>query len=373
MSKSPLYKIDNLIMSPPPTELGRYAQQIKLDEIGVVGQLKLKQARVLCVGAGGLGSPLLLYLAASGIGTLGIIDPDVVELSNLHRQVLYRESDLGQPKALSAKAHLLALNSQIKVEAHVLRLDRDNVEKLFSQYDIIADCSDNFETRYLVNEICFQLNKPSVFASIDRFEGQCAVFAGKDHPCLRCLFPSPDLSLRNCSEAGVLGVLPGLLGVIQANEILKWILQIGTSLSEQLLTVDIQTLSFRRFQIQRNEVCPFCVLKQSFNSHPIFCHSQQVLSPAGLQEKLQANEKIVLLDVRSKEEHALYNLGGLLIPLPELRERLTELNPNDMIVVYCQSGPRSIQALSILKKAQFRQVQYLEGGVAGWRGYQKLA
>jgi molybdopterin/thiamine biosynthesis adenylyltransferase/rhodanese-related sulfurtransferase len=349
------------------TELQRYTQQLKLDEIGIEGQLKLKQARVLCIGAGGLGSPLLLYLAASGIGTLGIVDSDVVELSNLHRQVLYRQTDIGLPKAQCAKTHLTGLNPEIQIEAHVTTLDAHNSDELLGQYDIIADCSDNFATRYLINEVCFTLNKPSVFASIDRFEGQCSLFAGQGHPCLRCLFPSLDNNIPNCNEGGVLGVLPGLLGILQANEILKWILNLGTPLSERLLTLNMLSLEFRQFQINRNLDCAFCVWGQSMETSTPSCNVQYSISPEILKAKLQAKEKIVLLDVRSIEEHAAYNMGGILIPLPELSNRLAELNPNDTIVIYCQSGGRSLQALDRLKEAHFQHVQYLKGGLVAWQ------
>ena len=347
------------------TELQQYDQQIKLSEIGIEGQLKLKQARVLCVGAGGLGCPLLQYLTAAGVGTLGIIDFDRVERSNLHRQILYAASDIGKPKALVAKARLSAQNPEIIIHTHTEKLTLSNARELIDQYDIVADCSDNFTTRYLINDVCTQLNKPTVFASIAKFEGQCAVFLRKGDPCLRCVFPHPELvEAPNCSESGVLGVLPGLLGVIQANEILKWILKTGESLSKKLLTLNCLTMEFKKFQITQNPECKTCVLKQPVTllNLPDNCLKEASISLIALKEKLQKENKIFLLDVRSVEERDTYHMGGVLIPLPELENRLSELKRDDEIVVYCHSGKRSLQAVALLKENHFQTVSYLEGG-----------
>lgn len=249
-------------MNITPDEIERYAQQIKLENIGLSGQTKLKRAKVLCIGAGGLGSSLLLYLAAAGIGKIGIVDHDIVELSNLQRQILYRTSTINQYKAAYAKQQLLDINPNIDCEAYIEKLNIENAHEIINQYDIIADCTDNFATRYLIHDICFKLNKPYVFASIDKYQGQCAVFFGVHHACLRCIFPTaPRLDVfANCNNTGVLGTLPGILGTIQATEILKWVLNIGELLTDSLLVIDMLTLSFKKYNIKRNEDCKLCNL-----------------------------------------------------------------------------------------------------------------
>jgi sulfur-carrier protein adenylyltransferase/sulfurtransferase len=241
-------------------ELIRYSQQIKLEQIGLAGQEKLKSARVLCIGLGGLGSPLLLYLAAAGVGKLGIIDDDVVELSNLHRQILYRQAQIASPKAAAAKEQLQALNPSIGVHSYPIRLTQKNAVELIEQYDIVADGSDNFCTRYLAHDICFALDRPYVYGSTAQFQGQCAVFHGKQGPCFRCLFPTPANieEAPDCHTGGVLGVLPGLLGVIQASEIIKWVLQTGESLKERLLRVDLLKMKFQEIQLVKNPECSLC-------------------------------------------------------------------------------------------------------------------
>jgi sulfur-carrier protein adenylyltransferase/sulfurtransferase len=357
-------------MSLLPEEINRYSQQLKLDHVGLEGQLKLKNARVLCIGAGGLGSSVLLHLASAGVGTIGIVDNDVVELSNLQRQILYQNSQIGYKKAIIAKQQLFALNPNIDIYAYTERFNINNANELINQYDIIADCSDNFATRYLINDICYLLNKPYAFASIYQFEGQCSLFLSKKTPCFRCLYsliPIADIA-PDCSEGGVLGVLPGLFGVIQATEIIKWILKIGNSLAGHLLSIDILKMQFRTFQILQNPECSLCVLQQPLELLiPVkTCSSLHSISVKELQQNLTDDENILLLDVRSIEEHKAYNLGGILIPLSELRHRLTELNLNKQIIVYCQSGRRSAQAVKLLIEANLNAI-CLEGGVFEWR------
>jgi len=249
-------------MTLTPAEMNRYSQQLNLDQIGLDGQLKLKNARVLCIGAGGLGSALLFYLGAAGVGHIGIMDDDVIELSNLHRQILYQTSQLGQKKVFMAHQQLSALNPDIDIALHTDKLNLNNAHELINQYDIIADCSDNFATHYLINDVCFHLNKPYAFASIAQFEGQCSLFLGKQGPCYRCLFPFKS-SIPDCSAAGVLGVLPGLFGVIQATEIIKWILKTGEPLAGRWLVGDLLKMQFRQFYFIQNPECTLCILQQS--------------------------------------------------------------------------------------------------------------
>lgn len=239
-------------------ELKRYDQQIKLLQIGTSGQLKLKNARVLCVGTGGLGSALTFYLAAAGVGTIGLIDPDQVDLSNLHRQILFTTTDVGCDKTIAAKKTLHALNQHIDIHTYTEKLNTDNANTLIRQYDIIADCCDNFTTRYLINDTCYHLNKPYVFASVGSFAGQCSLFAGRETPCFRCIFPQDDIqkNIPTCHEGGVLGVLPGLLGVIQATEIIKWITQYRDTLKGYLLIIDILKMNFKKIIISKNPHCP---------------------------------------------------------------------------------------------------------------------
>jgi sulfur-carrier protein adenylyltransferase/sulfurtransferase len=241
-------------------ELIRYSQQIKLEEIGLAGQEKLKNARVLCIGLGGIGCPLLLYLAAAGVGNLGIVDDDIVELSNLQRQILYRLPQLAQQKAAAAKAQLQALNPSIEVHEYPLRLTEQNAVELIEQYDIVADGSDNFCTRYQIHDVCFALDRPYVYGSTSQFQGQCSLFHGKQGPCFRCLFPTPTNTntIPTCSAGGVLGVLPGLLGVIQATEIIKWVLQTGESLKNRLLLVDLLKMKFQEIHLAKNPDCSLC-------------------------------------------------------------------------------------------------------------------
>src|SRR5436190_1203377 len=353
-----------------PDEIMRYTQQIKLAEIGLEGQKKLKQARVLCIGLGGLGSPLLLYLAAAGVGKLGIVDHDQVELTNLHRQILYRSQDLHQSKAILAKQQLLALNPSIQVHAYPEKLTQHNVDELISQYDIIADGSDNFATRYLIHDSCFKFNKPYMYASAGQFQGYCSIFhANAENPCLHCLFPNtPFDSKLNCVTEGVIGVLPGLLGILQATEIIKWILKLGSSLVKRLLTVDLLSMTFKEIHLRKNHDCQLCGHCE-FVDEPIseiVCSEvsplkEYAISAQQLIHLLQKNNTS-LIDVRSAAEHNAENIGGRLIPLIELPDHLNELNRNHTIIFYCHSGQRSLEALKLLLASGFTSVKYLKNG-----------
>ncbi len=358
-------------------ELARYSRQISLPQVGLKGQQRLREAKVLCVGAGGLGSPLLLYLAAAGVGTLGIVDNDIVDFSNLHRQILYTEGDVHSKKVRVAKERLNALNPAVQVIPHEERLTKNNALSLIRQYDIIADGSDNFATRYLVNDACFYAEKPNVYASIFQFEGQCSVFTSANGPCYRCLYdsPPPPNLMPNCAEGGVLGVLPGLLGTLQATEVLKLILGIGDSLIGRLLTIDVLKLQFREFSLPRNPECRLCIYRQPFET---LVQDVQACAPfpkggredfelgislAEFRQLQKQRADFVLLDVREPYEYAAANLGGYLIPLGELPQRLGELDQSKLIIVHCQAGPRSQRAAVLLHEAGFSEVKYLVGGM----------
>jgi sulfur-carrier protein adenylyltransferase/sulfurtransferase len=368
----------------------RYSRHFILPEVGIDGQMQLRAAKVLCIGAGGLGSPLLLYLAAAGVGTIGIVDDDRVELSNLHRQVLYSTEDLGKKKAVAAKARIVALNPNIHINIHDIRLTKKNALELIQQYDMVADGTDNFATRYLINDACFHLKKPNVFASIFQFAGQCSVFTMDGGPCYRCLYESPSATglIPNCAEAGVLGVLPGLLGTIQATEILKLILKIGQPLYGRLLTIDALTMRMREFSLPVNPACKLCAHHQAFETLTE-SELQSCTNPPGvipseardlmnntydalsitvqeLRDLQQQNADFTLLDVREPFEYEQCNLNGLLIPLGELSERLDELDKSKLIVVHCKAGPRSQQAVLLLQGAGFNKVKYLVGGILAW-------
>lgn len=360
-------------------EFARYSRHFSLSEVGIAGQEKLKSARVLCVGAGGLGSPLLLYLAAAGIGTIGIIDDDSIDLSNLQRQVLYATQDVSKKKVNIAKAKLAELNPHINIITYAERLDKKNALNIIQNYDVIADGTDNFPTRYLVNDACFYTQKPNVYASIFQFEGQCSVFnAHKDAPCYRCLYDSPPPAglIPNCAEGGVLGVLPGMMGTIQAIEVIKLILNIGNSLTGRLLTVDALSMRFQEFEIKQHPDCRLCAHHQAFETLPDYslmsCSATvgniDEISVNALYQILQDKNKknIILLDVREPHEYAISNLGGVLIPLRELNDRLSELDKNKSYVVHCKSGDRSRKAVKLLQEAGFISVKNLSGGISAW-------
>lgn len=354
-------------------ELSRYNRQIILPHIGAHGQERLKNAKVLCIGAGGLASPALLYLCAAGVGTLGIVDADVVDVSNLQRQILYHNHDVGQSKVAAAKAHLQALNPLTQLIIHAEHFSVRNAQALIAAYDIIIDATDNFSTRYLINAACFHQQKPYVSASVLQFQGQCAVFTAANGPCYRCLYDVPPLPAQpNCAESGVLGVVPGLLGTLQATEVLKLILGIGTPLIGQVLTVDVLSLQFQLFSLPRNPDCQLCGKQQEFDFLP---HQQQetctmtslnFISAEELRQLQQQHADFILLDVREPDEYAAANLGGVLIPLAELPARVTELDKNKRVVVHCKAGPRSERAAAFLLAAGFRDVAVLQGGIMAW-------
>ncbi len=355
-------------------EYRRYSRQMLLAEVGYEGQSKLKEARVLCVGAGGLGSPVLLYLAAAGIGTLGIIDFDRVEISNLHRQIIYTRADILQRKAVIAKNRMMALNPHIEVNTYDEKFTSKNALACLSSYDIVADCSDNFSTRYLVNDAAFHLKKPNVSASIFKFEGQCSVFTAGEGPCYRCLYPAhpPKAFVPTCSEVGVFGMLPGMLGTIQATEIIKWILKIGDGLIGRLLTVDARSMQFREFQFKRNPDCVLCGQGKSFESlvysQEEVCMNQPVpeISVDELKEWQAQKKDFLLLDVRELKEYEECEMGGKLIPLGDLQKRINELDPLRLTVVHCKGGGRSKRAVELLKSAGFADVRNLTGGITAW-------
>jgi sulfur-carrier protein adenylyltransferase/sulfurtransferase len=365
-------------------ELQRYSRHLIMPEVGLDGQKKLKAARVLCVGAGGLGSPLALYLAAAGVGTLGLVDFDVVDSSNLQRQILYGTKDVGRPKLESAAERLRDVNPNVNVVPHEVRLSSDNALDLFRDYDVIADGTDNFPTRYLVNDACVLLGKPNVYASIYRFEGQASVFWAAKGPCYRCLYqePPPPGLVPSCAEGGVLGVLPGLLGVIQATETIKLILGAGESLVGRLLLVDALGMSFRQLRLRKDPHCVVCGPNPTVTrliDYEEFCgiprakeeEKREMGVPAitvqELKEKMDKGDAFVLVDVREPHEIAISQLpGSLKIPLGTLPANVNKLSTADAIVVHCRTGARSAKAVEFLMAAGFRKVWNLTGGIDRW-------
>ena len=370
-------------------EIARYSRHLLLPEVGMEGQQKLKAARVLCVGTGGLGAPLAFYLAAAGIGTLGLVDFDVVDESNLQRQIIHSTADVGRPKIDSAADKLQALNPHMKIVKHETMLTSQNALEIIKDYDIVADGTDNFPTRYLVNDACvLSGHKPNAYASIFRFEGQASVFATEDGPCYRCLYPEPPPPglVPSCAEGGVLGILPGLLGVIQATEVIKLILGKGESLIGRLLLVDSLAMRFRELKLRKNPDCPVCgthptVTKlidyqqfcgiapepkaDSVNGTPVQNGIPQVTA-VELKKRLDNNDDIFVLDVREPHEYQIANLGAKLIPLGDLPARAGELDKDREIIVHCKSGGRSQKAAEFLAQNGFKKIWNLAGGITGW-------
>ncbi|MBK9547895.1 MAG: molybdopterin-synthase adenylyltransferase MoeB [Gemmatimonadetes bacterium] len=361
-------------------ELQRYARHLTLPEVGVAGQERLSSARILLIGAGGLGSPAALYLAAAGIGTIGIVDADVVDASNLQRQVLHDTPSIGHLKVVSAKARLEALNPFVRVEPIAERLTAANARAIIARYDLVVDGSDNFPTRYLVNDACVLEGKPFVYGSIFRFEGQLSLFGMPGGPCYRCLFaepPSPEL-VPSCVEAGVIGVLPGLIGTLQALEAIKWVLGIGRSAAGRLLLVDALGLTVREIAVARDPACAVCGDTPSVTAlvdYDAFCgltpltlaDGEGEVTPTELSRALGASELPVLLDVREEWEVAIAVLpGSTVIPLGELPARLLELPTTRPIVTVCHHGLRSAAARDLLRRAGFPHVTSLAGGVDAW-------
>jgi molybdopterin/thiamine biosynthesis adenylyltransferase/rhodanese-related sulfurtransferase len=359
-------------------ELVRYARHLTLPEVGLPGQERLRQARVLLVGAGGLGSPAALYLAAAGVGTLGIVDGDLVELSNLQRQILHGTRAVGRPKTDSARERLGDLNPQVKVECHPVRLDAANALDILGRYDLALDGSDNFPTRYLVNDASVLLGKPYVYGSIFRFDGQVSVFAAPGGPCYRCLFadpPPPDL-VPNCAEAGVLGVLPGLVGSLQALEVIKWILGTGESLVGRLLLVDALQVRFRELAVARDPECQVCGDRPTVTQlidYEAYCgvggsQNDQAaeVTPGELSRRLGATGAPTVVDVREPWEWEIARIAcSRLVPLGELAGRLRELDSGAEIVTVCHKGKRSLMAQQLLQGAGFK-ARSLAGGIDAW-------
>jgi adenylyltransferase/sulfurtransferase len=379
-------------------EIARYSRHLILPEVGMEGQQKLKAAKVLCVGTGGLGAPLAMYLAAAGVGTIGLVDFDTVDASNLQRQIIHSTATVGKLKVDSAEIMLKGLNPHLNVVKHNTMLTSANALEILKDYDVIADGTDNFQTRYLVNDACVLLGKPNAYASIYRFEGQASIFGAPEGPCYRCLYPEPPPPglVPSCAEGGVLGILPGLLGVIQATETIKLILGIGEPLIGRLLLVDALGMSFRTLKLRKNSDCPVCgthptvtelidynqfcgvappsevgplevARDKAVGDHPIVDGIPQV-SVQELKRRLDNKETIFVLDVREPHEYQIANLGAPLIPVGSIESRISELasHKNDEVVVHCRSGARSQKAALALKAAGFTNVSNLAGGILAW-------
>src|ERR1700759_2257612 len=368
-------------------EIARYSRHLILPEVGLEGQKKLKAAKVLCVGTGGLGSPLAFYLAAAGIGTLGLGDFDVVDKSNLQRQIIHSTNDVGRPKIDSAAEKLLALNPHMKVVKHETMLTSANALEIIKDYDVVADGTDNFQTRYLVNDACVLTGKPNAYGSVFRFEGQASVFATEEGPCYRCLYPEPPPPglVPSCAEGGVLGILPGLVGVIQATEVIKLILGKGNPLIGRLLLVDALGMRFRELKLRKNPECPVCGENPTVTAlidYDQFCgitppakETTQVsnvqngvpqIGPEELKRRQTAGEDVFVLDVREPHEYQIANIVGHLIPLNDLPKRVSELDRSKNIVVHCKGGGRSQKASEFLQQQGFQHVENLAGGVTAW-------
>ena len=363
-------------------EVMRYSRHLIMPEVGMEGQLKIKQAKVLCIGTGGLGAPLGLYLAAAGVGRIGLVDFDVVDTTNLQRQVLFGTSDVGRPKTEAAAERLRNLNPEIRIDTFETHLTSENALELFKDYDIIVDGTDNFPTRYLVNDACVITGKPNVYGSIFRFEGQITVFAYPGGPCYRCLYPEPPPPglVPSCAEGGVLGVLPGIVGTIQAAETLKLIIGKGEPLVGRLLLFDALAMKFRELKLRKNPECPVC------GEHPTvtklidyaeFCGVRgeegpttvtnvPEITPKELKTRLDRGDDIYILDVREPNEYQICNINGHLIPLGELSRRVHELDSSREIVAHCKSGKRSAEAVEFLRGAGFRKISSLKGGILAW-------
>ncbi len=363
-------------------EVARYSRHLILPEVGMQGQLKLKQAKVIMIGAGGLGAPVGLYLAAAGVGRIGIVDFDVVDASNLQRQVIHGTSDLGRKKLDSAGDRMRDINPNVRIDKFDTGLSSENALEILKDYDLVIDGTDNFPTRYLVNDACVLLKKPNVYGSIFRFEGQATVFAYEDGPCYRCLYPEPPPPglVPSCAEGGVLGILPGLIGVIQATEAVKIILGAGETLKNRLLLYDALNMGFRELKLKRDRHCPVC------GDHPTvtklidyqeFCgvrpavpqpaEAEGVIDPREVKRKLDRGDDFVLIDVREPHEYQIARIpGAKLIPLGELPKHLSELNPDAEIVAHCKSGARSQKAVDLMKQNGFKNVRNMTGGILAW-------
>ncbi len=372
-------------------QVKRYSRHLIMPEVGVEGQEKLINSSVLCIGAGGLGSPLALYLAAAGVGHLGILDFDVVDFSNLQRQIIHSEKTIGELKVESAKKRLLELNSDIKVTTYNEMLTSENAMEIIKDYDIIVDGTDNFATRYLVNDSCVLLGKPNVYGSIFRFEGQVSVFDAKKGPCYRCLYPEPPPPglVPSCAEGGVLGILPGIIGTLQAAEAVKLILEKGNPLIGRLLFLDVLEMQPREMKLRKDPACPICGENATIKAlidYEEFCGigrgelgleettkredsegDVMEINIDQFKEMLDNRNDVVVLDVREYHEYDICNIeGSVLIPLGEIADRLDELNEDDEIVVHCHHGGRSMRATQFLRDKGFKNVKNLAGGIDAW-------
>ncbi len=365
-------------------EVKRYSRHLIMPEVGVDGQRKLKAAKVLCIGAGGLGSPVAMYLAAAGVGTIGLVDFDVVDFSNLQRQILHSTPDVGIPKLTSAKNKLNALNPEVEIRTHEVALSSQNALQLFEPYDVIVDGTDNFPTRYLVNDACVLLGNPNAYGSIFRFEGQASVFATKNGPCYRCLYPEPPPPglVPSCAEGGVLGVLPGIIGIVQATETVKLIMGIGEPLIGRFLIYDALRMRFRELKLRKDPDCPVCGAHPTVTAlidYEQFCgitpaaqepakvDNGTELTSLELKARLDRGDRLTIVDVREPNELQINRIqGSLHIPLGDIPKRYNELDPNAEYVMQCKSGVRSGKAADFLRSVGFKRVLNLKGGILGW-------
>ena len=365
-------------------EIRRYSRQLILPQVGMAGQKKIRSTSVLCIGAGGLGSPIAMYLAAAGIGKMGILDFDSVDFSNLQRQIIHGTEDVGRPKTDSAKETIASINPNVEVVIHKTRISSENALEIIGQYDVVVDGTDNFPTRYLTNDACVLLKKPNVYGSIFRFEGQASVFAPHlGGPCYRCLYPEPPPPgmVPSCAEGGVLGVLPGIIGTIQATEILKLAMGKGTSLTGRLLLFNALDMKFRELKLRRDPKCPICgdnpTIKELID-YEQFCGIQpEPTVPASNPDEVSVQEmkkaledrsqNIKVIDVREPDEQQIARVDGVpLYPLSTLPQRFTELDPNQQIYIHCKSGIRSMKALNFLREQGFKYVKSVRGGISAW-------
>ena len=362
-------------------EIKRYSRHLIMPEVGVEAQKKLKAAKVLCVGAGGLGSPAAMYLAAAGVGTLGIVDFDTVDFSNLQRQILHGTPDVGRSKLASAKDRLNAINPNVTIETYETALTSDNALELFAPYDVILDGTDNFPTRYLVNDACVLLGKPNAYGSIFRFEGQASVFATKDGPCYRCLYPEPPPPglVPSCAEGGVLGVLPGIIGVIQATETIKLIIGVGEPLIGRFMIYDALKMKFRELKLRKDPDCPVCGTHPTVTKlidyeqfcgvvpEPVAVNDATEITSIALKARMDRGDALNIVDVREPNEYQINRISGSqLIPLGDIPKRYAELDKNDEIVVHCKMGGRSAKAADFLRSVGFTRVLNLKGGILDW-------
>jgi adenylyltransferase/sulfurtransferase len=373
--------------APPVTlsneEILRYSRHLIMPEVGMEGQLKLKSAKVLLVGTGGLGAPLGMYLAAAGVGRIGLVDFDVVDHTNLQRQIIHGTKDVGRKKLDSAADTMSDINPYVQLDKHEIALSSENALDIIRDYDMVVDGTDNFPTRYLVNDACVLLKKPNVYGSIFRFEGQATVFAYEGGPCYRCLYPEPPPPglVPSCAEGGVLGILPGMIGIVQATEAVKLILGTGEPLVGRLLLYDALAMRFRELKLRRNSECPACgdhpTITKLIDYHQFCGVPQQAaaasasvegdIEPTEVKQKLDRGDSFVLIDVREPHEYQICSIpGAKLIPLGELPKRVSELDTADEIVAHCKSGVRSAKAVDFLKQAGFKKVRNMKGGILAW-------